>query len=118
MRRTLLACSVFFLFVACPAEMWIPIQSVPRQRVDVEHVQYLEAAPDKPLDVIGIITPPVDEYDTEAQAINAMRQEAAKHGADAIFVESQTESSGWKFSSGFGGAKGGTFKGVAYAPRP
>lgn len=94
--------------------MWIPIQTVPRQRVNVEHVQYLEAPPDKPYDVVGIITPPVDEYDTEAQAIKDMREVAAKHGADAIFVESQTESSGWRFSSGFGGAKGGTFKGVAY----
>lgn len=51
-------------------------------------------SPDKPYEVIGIITPPDDEYETEAEAVHAMRMEAAKHGADAVFIESQTQTSG------------------------
>jgi hypothetical protein len=102
------------LLTGCPAEMWIPIQTTPRQAVPLEHVAYLEVLPDKPYDVIGIITPPAGEYDTEAQAVKAMRREAAKHGADAIFVESQTESSGWKFSGGPFGASGGSFKNAVF----
>jgi hypothetical protein len=34
-----------------------------------------------------------------------MLAQASKHGADAIFIESQTESGGWRFS----GASGGSF---------
>jgi hypothetical protein len=39
--------------------------------------------------VIGIITPPSRKYETPAEAVKAMRKEAAKHGADAVYVESQ-----------------------------
>ena len=46
--------------------------------------------------------------------MKAMRREAAKHGADAIFIESQSESSGWKFSGGPLGASGGSVKDVAF----
>ncbi|HEV2728418.1 MAG TPA: hypothetical protein VGV15_00170 [Terriglobales bacterium] len=94
--------------------MWIPIQTTPRQSVPLEHVAYLEELPNKPYEVIGIITPPAGEYETEAQAVKAMRREAARHGADAIFVESQTESSGWKYSAGPFGASGGTFKNAIF----
>ena len=59
--------------------------------------------------MIGIITPPAGEYETEAQAVRAMRGIAAKYGADAIYIESQSESGGWKFGSGFGGVSGGSF---------
>jgi hypothetical protein len=38
-----------------------------------------------------------------------MRKQAAKHGADAIYIESQTEAGGWKFGSGWGGVSGGSF---------
>ena len=60
--------------------------------------------------MLGIITPPEGEYETEAQVVKAIRKEAAKHGADAIMIESQSESTGWKFDSGILGAKGSTIK--------
>lgn len=90
--------------------MWIPIQAAPRAPVNFDHVAYLEEPPTRPYEVIGIITPPSDEYDTEAQAVKAVKKEAAKHGADAIFIESRSEGSGWKFDTGFLGAKGGSVK--------
>jgi len=93
---------------ACPADMWIPIETAPRPGVAVEHVQYLEALPTRPYHVIGILTPPEDEYDTEAELVKALRHEAAKHGADAIFIESESETQGWHFDAGMFGGKGGT----------
>jgi hypothetical protein len=57
--------------------------------------------------VIGIITPPSRKYETPAEAVKAMRKEAAKHGADAVYIESQTRSGVWRFS--WGGGSGGTF---------
>ena len=59
--------------------------------------------------MIGIITPPAGEYATEAEAVKDMRKIAAKYGANAIYIESQSESGGWKFGSGFGGLSGGSF---------
>ncbi len=53
----------------------------------------------------AVITPPEGEYDTEAAAVHAIRREAAKHGADAVFIEEQTEGTGWSFH----GTKGGSF---------
>jgi hypothetical protein len=43
--------------------------------------------------------------DTEAEAVKAMKAVGAKHRADAIYVESQSESGGWKWS----GTSGGSF---------
>jgi hypothetical protein len=102
------------LCFACPAEMWIPIEATPRVRVTPRQVQYLEAVPDRPFIVLGIITPPEDEYETEAEAVKAIREVAAKHGADAILIESQSESTGWKFDSGILGAKGSTVKNMKF----
>jgi len=62
--------------------------------------------------VIGIITPPSREYETLAEAVKAMRKEAAKHGADAVYIESQTGSGVWRFS--WGGGSGGTFREVTF----
>lgn len=106
--------AVAIVLTGCPADMWIPIQTAPRQAVAFDHVAYLEEMPDRPFVVIGIITPPPGEYETEAEAVKAMRREAAKHGADAIFIESQSESSGWKFSAGRFGASGGSVKDMAF----
>jgi hypothetical protein len=105
-------CCALLMLTACPAEMWIPIQTVPRQSTSFDHVQYLDEAPTRPYEVLGIITPPEGEYDTDAEMVRAMRRVGAKHGADAIFIESQSESSGWKFDSGFLGAKGGSTRNV------
>ena len=102
-------CALLVL-TACPADMWIPIEVAPRPAVSAEHVQYLEQIPAKPFHAIGIITPPEGEYETEAEAVKAIRKEAAKHGADAILIESQSESTGWKFDSGILGSSGGTVK--------
>jgi hypothetical protein len=114
MRSLYLLFAFAILLFSCSADMWIPIQAAPRTPVSFEHVVYLDEMPTKPYDVIGIITPPAGEYETEAEAVKAMRREAAKHGADAIFIESQTESSGWKFSGGPFGASGGSVKNVAF----
>jgi hypothetical protein len=106
-RAALVVCALVVL-TACPAEMWIPIETAPRPAVSSQHVQYLEEMPTKPFHVIGIITPPEGEYETEAEMVKAMRAEAAKHGADAIFIESQTEKEGWHFNAGRFGASGGS----------
>lgn len=73
------------------------------------HVQFLDSPPTRPHQVIGIITPPAGAYETEAEAVKAMRAQAGKYGADAIYIESQSESGGWRFGSGFGGVSGGSF---------
>jgi hypothetical protein len=79
------------------------------------HVQYLENPPQRPHIVIGIITPPAGEYDTEAEAVKAMRKEAAKHGADAIYIESATQEGGWRVGMGtFGRMSGGSFSDVHF----
>ena len=97
--------------------MWIP-QASSRAAVTREHVQYLEQPPHRPYVVIGIITPPSGEYETLAEAVKGMRKEAAKHGADAIYIESATESGGWRFSVGgpgsWGGGSGGSFREVTF----
>ena len=95
---------VAIAFTACPADMWIPIQAAPRTPTAFDHVQFLDEPPSRPFTLIGIITPPKDEYETEAEAVKVIRKVAAKHGADAVFIESQTEGSGWSFH----GTKGGS----------
>ena len=78
------------LFVGC-VQTWIPLEQEPRAAVAKGSVQFLEYPPTRPHKVIGIITPQADEYETEAEAVKAMRGIAAKHGADAIYIESQSE---------------------------
>ena len=96
--------------------MWIP-QGNSRRAVTREHVEFLDSPPQRPYTVIGIITPPSREYETLAEAVKAMRKEAAKHGADAVFIESQT-SGGWRSSFGspgsWGGGSGGSFREVTF----
>ena len=60
-------------------EVWIP-QGSARAAVTREHVQFLESPPQRPYGVIGIITPESGKYETEAEAVKAMRKEAAKYG--------------------------------------
>lgn len=98
---------VFSLFAlsGCPSDMWIPVNGIQRAAVAKGQVVYLEYPPTRPHEVIGIITPPAGEYDTEAEAVKSMLGIAAKHGADAIYVESQSESGGWRWS----GTSGGSF---------
>ncbi len=94
--------------MACPSETWIPIGEQ-RAAVYKGDVQFVDGPPTRPYEVIGIITPPAGEYETEAEAVKAMRKQAAKYGANAIFIESQSEAGGWQFGSGFGGVSGGSF---------
>ncbi|MGH8094228.1 MAG: hypothetical protein ACREIF_12280 [Chthoniobacterales bacterium] len=84
--------------------MWIAVNGIQRPAVAKGHVVYLEAPPQRPYEVIGIITPEVGEYNTEAEAVKDMLAQAAKHGADAIFIESQTQSGGWQWSGTSGGS--------------
>lgn len=99
-----------FLLVGCPSQVWIPLEKNPRAAVVKGNVQFLDSLPTRPHIVIGIITPPAGEYETEAQAVKSMRGIAAKYGADAIYIESQSESGGWRFGSGWAGRlSGGSF---------
>lgn len=104
----LLLLGAALLFSGC-ADVWIPVAGHSRAAVTKESVVFLESPPARPHIVVGIITPESGEYDTEAEAVKAMRGIAAKHGADAIYIESQSESGGWKFGTGWGGASGGSF---------
>jgi predicted secreted protein len=79
------------------------------------HVQYLESLPQRAHVVIGIITPKTGEYETLAEAVKAMRKEAAKRGADAVYIESQSKEGGWRFSvGGWGRGEGGSFSEVTF----
>ena len=115
MKRAILAAvALLTAFSSCRGpEMWIP-QGSPRAAVTTEHVQFLESSPQRPHVLVGIITPPAGQYETEAEAVNAMRKEAAKHGADAIYIESATKEGGWRFGFGQWGGSGGTFSEVQY----
>jgi hypothetical protein len=94
-------------------EVWIP-QGSSRPAVAREQVQFLDSPPQRSFRVVGIITPPSGEYETPAEAVKAMRKEAAKHGADAVYIESQSESGGWRFNFGRFGGEGGSFNDVTY----
>jgi hypothetical protein len=94
-------------------ETWIPL-APNRPAVTREQVQYLENPPQRPHTEIGIITPPSGEYETEAEAVKAMRKEAAKHGADAIYIESAAKEGGWHFGFSRFGGEGGSFSDVQY----
>jgi hypothetical protein len=117
LKNTVLGAALV-VFVSCRGpEMWIP-QGNSRPAVRRQHVEFLDSPPQRAYTVIGIITPPSREYETVAEAVNAMRKEAAKHGADAIYIESQTESGDWRFSFGgpgsWGGRSGGSAREVTY----
>ena len=106
MQRLLLVFSM--LVIGCATNMWIPLQTSPHGPVSYDHVQFLQSPPQRSYTEIGIITPPEDEYETEAEMVKALRKEAGKHGADAIFIESQDEKQGWSFGAGPFGASGGS----------
>lgn len=106
---TLLLISLSFLFTGCPSDVWIPVNGASRTATVKGNVVFLESPPTKPHAVIGIITPEAGAYNTEAEAVKDMRGIAAKHGADAIYIESQSESGGWRVGSGWGGMSGGSF---------
>ena len=93
-----------FLFVGCPPQVWIPLEKQPRAAVAKGNVQFLDSLPTRPHKVIGIITPPAGAYETEAEAVKDMRKIAAKYGADAIYIESQSETGGWRFEGWSGGS--------------
>lgn len=105
--RLLLLLALFLLslsFAGCPAETWIPVGENQRAAVARGDVEFLEYPPTRPHKVIGIITPPTGEYETLAEAVKAMRGKAAKYGADAIYLESETETGGWRFEGMSGGS--------------
>jgi hypothetical protein len=87
-------------------EMWIP-QGNSRPAVTRDHVQYLDSPPQRPYRVIGIITPPNREYKTLAEAVKAIRKEAAKHGADAVYIDFRQDQAA-------GGSSSRTFREVTF----
>jgi hypothetical protein len=114
MSKIAVSLLVAALLISCRGpEMWIP-QGSPRAAVTIGHVQFLESPPQRAYALVGIITPPAGQYETEAEAVNAMRKEAAKHGADAIYIESVAKEGGWRFGFGRWGGSGGTFSDVQY----
>jgi hypothetical protein len=101
MPKSLVLVGLLALVTSCGGpDVWIP-QGSARAAVTREHVQFLESPLQRRYVVIGIITPPAGQYETEAEAVKAMRKEAAKHGADAIYIESATQEGGWRFGFGF-----------------
>jgi len=101
--------AIALLSLASCQTIWIPLEKSPRAAVAKGQVQFLDSVPTRPHVLIGIITPPAGEYSTEAEAVKAMRGEAARHGADAIYIESQSEPGGWPFCTVFERASGGSF---------
>jgi hypothetical protein len=93
-----------FVISGCGDDYWIAVAGIHRPATTRGHAVFLEGPPKRPYDVIGIITPPQGEYETEAEAVREMLAQADKHGADAIFLESQTESGGWRWSGTSGGS--------------
>ena len=106
-RRAAAAALLFIslILTACPSEEWIAVNGSQKAAVTRGYVVYLDNPPSRPHEVIGIITPPAGEYETEAEAVKDMLKVAAKYGADAIYIESKSESGGWQWS----GASGGSF---------
>jgi hypothetical protein len=97
--------------------MWISTDTATRAGRPSRTVEFLEAPPVKPYTVIGIITPPAGFYETEAEAVADMRIYAGEHRADAMFIESRTETSGWAFSYNGWGGSGGSTGGMHIAQR-
>lgn len=114
MKARLLVAAALLVSPGCVTEMWIPVDNTARQPVTLESVAYLQEPPSKPYTVVGIITPPAGEYETEAEAVKAMRRLAALHGADAVFIESQSVAEGWRFVASPWGAAGGTADDVIF----
>ena len=70
----------------------------------LERVAYFEQAPtDRKFKVIGYVAPPPEAFHTFPEFANAIRAAGALHGADAVFIDSQKESSRWEFGV-FGGS--------------
>jgi len=82
--------TVALLMASCVTanDMWMPTDSRMRASKPSESVVLLENEPtERPFEVIGVITPPMTEYDSLAQAVNAARRIAASKGADAVFLD-------------------------------
>jgi hypothetical protein len=115
-KRSVLVVALAILTSCGGTETWIPL-APNRPAVTRLDVQFLEYPPQRPHIVIGIITPPAGEYETEAEAIKAMRKIAAKHGANAIYIESATKEGRWRFGFSRFGGEGGSFSDVQYRAR-
>jgi hypothetical protein len=115
-KRSVLVVALAILTSCGGTETWIPL-APNRPAVTRLDVQFLEYPPQRPHIVIGIITPPAGEYETEAEAIKAMRKIAAKHGANAIYIESATKEGRWRFGFSRFGGEGGSFSDVQYLAR-
>lgn len=90
--RPALATVLLLALAACASDSWIPVQTAPRPAVSDDHVAFLDAAPSRAFAVVGVISTQPGDYDSEASAVKGMRHEAAKHGADAIFIDSISQS--------------------------
>lgn len=85
--------SALALLSACATDTWIPVRTVERAPVNREDVEYLDSAPKRAHTAIGIITP--GAVTTEAAAVKRIRKQAARHGADAFYIESSIAEGPW-----------------------
>jgi hypothetical protein len=89
-------------------QMFVPTDTVARSPKPMSAVVLLDKEPASPYITIGIITPPPDEYESVAEALNAARKVAASKGADAIIIESAEQTTQQGFDVGILGAKSET----------
>lgn len=87
-RAWLLVALLVFGGCVTADQMYVPTDSVQRAAKTADTVVMLEKEPDREYVTIGLISPPPDEYESIAEALNAARRVAAQKGADAIIVES------------------------------
>lgn len=106
---------------ACAVKMWVPVGDLsPRPPRSAASVVLLDGEPtDRPFVVIGLIVPPPDEYDSYAEIIAAARAEAGRRGADAMFIVSETDKTGWSVGRFGGGTTNSTevkIKAIVWQP--
>jgi len=95
---------------------YVPTEDTTSQaRVPYERVAFLDAPPsDRQYRVIGYICPPVGKFHSWGERLNATRAAASLYGADAVYIDQQSEGELWSFkvNQWGGGGSGGKYKDV------
>jgi hypothetical protein len=96
-------------------EWYIPTEpSLQRAAVPLDQVAYLDTTPtNRAFTVIGFVSPHPDAFKSYPEIVNAMRAAGSLHGADAVFIDSQSVNEGWKFSFNQWGGGGGKYRKIA-----
>lgn len=99
MKRQISIVATLVVLLSCVTadQMYVPMDTITRAPKQAQFVVLLDGAPDdRPFRVIGVISPPVGEYESYAEIVNAARKVAAKNGADAIYLEHTTGITGFR----------------------